>query len=352
MNNKFLFISYASDNYDFAIKLNSDLLSNNIKTWIDNRGIRSGDDWPNRIAEAVLGCTALLVILSPESVKSKWVLRELAFADLKEKPILPLYLSQCVMPAELELRIGNIQWTSFIKGNYTENFKDLFLSIAKLFDLELVSPIKLNNKPIYKTQPNVPFSKKSTNLIKNNHTDLVITPPAIEKPYNLNFVGPMIENQPAGWFNSLGFVDQVSTEYIAKIVSKPDNPEDKCLLFQHPKAKDYDFGSLMQRIPIINQTESLIRFEGELKLEDVGGWAGLWIRADGLKTPNLFFNNMSDKQIRGTIPWRTYSLEESLPKETAWLNYGIILVGRGKLWADNFRLKRWLNGDWIDFNDM
>ena len=74
-----LFISYAREDADFASQINNDLQKAGIKTWIDELGIRSGEDWPDRIATAISSAKAVLFILSPHSLASKWVQRESGF---------------------------------------------------------------------------------------------------------------------------------------------------------------------------------------------------------------------------------------------------------------------------------
>lgn len=66
-NPDILFISYARKDVEFAQKLNADLKRQGMTTWIDELGIRGGEDWPNRIPTAIEGCKAMLVILSPET---------------------------------------------------------------------------------------------------------------------------------------------------------------------------------------------------------------------------------------------------------------------------------------------
>ena len=46
-------------------------------------------------------------------------------------------------------------------------------------------------------------------------------------------------------------------------------------------------------------------------------------------------------------------IETDLPAETKWLNYGVVLSGRGFLWADNFRLT-FLDeyGNWRDLDQF
>lgn len=172
--------------------------------------------------------------------------------------------------------------------------------------------------------------------------------PAVIHPMNLGFEGPTISGQPAGWFNSLGYVDGVSTSYKIGVVPHVERKRESgmCVLFQSPKASPEEFGSLMQRCPAKHLAGKVIRFEGEVKTKNIEQWAGLWLRVDGDVVPTLFFDNMHNRPIRGTTSWAKYVIDAALPEDTAWLNYGIVLVGRGMMWADNFRLLQWDGTDW------
>jgi hypothetical protein len=179
-------------------------------------------------------------------------------------------------------------------------------------------------------------------------TEAAITPPVVAQPTNLSFDGPVIQSLPWGWFNSLGFVDYVSTAYEVRVLRCPDDKGGTCVRFQHPKARPEEFGSLMQRCPAPQLAGATIRFEGAIKTRNVRQWAGLWLRADGQKRFNLFFDNMSNRPIRGSTDWTTYTIDAQLPKETVWLNYGIVLAGRGTVWVDHFRLLLWREREWLE----
>jgi sulfatase modifying factor 1 len=135
-----LFISYARKDAEFAQKLNAALQRHGVTTWIDELGIRGGEDWPNRIATAIEGCKAMLVILSPDSVASRWVQRELAFADAKGKRVLPLLYKPCGLPAWFELRFGNVQRADFSRGSYETNLAELLISIQQVLGLTVAPP--------------------------------------------------------------------------------------------------------------------------------------------------------------------------------------------------------------------
>lgn len=170
------------------------------------------------------------------------------------------------------------------------------------------------------------------------------------EPFNLSFEESDEGNHPLGWFDSLGFVDYVSTRYEIETVRRPSGGTGKCVLFRNKEAEPHEFGSLMQRCPAEHLAGHTIRLEGEVRTLGVEKWAGLWLRADGRKEFNLFFDNMSSNPIRGSTPWRLYFIQAHLPARTTWLNYGIVLDGSGTMWADNFRLLVWHGGRWVDHN--
>jgi Leucine-rich repeat (LRR) protein len=128
----YLFISYARKDEKFAQRLNTDLRSYGVPTWIDELGIRSGEDWPDRIALAIEEAGAMLVILTPDSVKSKWVKRELSFADQKDKKVLPLLYKSCELPSSFNLQFGRIQRIDFTSGDYQTSLRELLESIKSL----------------------------------------------------------------------------------------------------------------------------------------------------------------------------------------------------------------------------
>jgi hypothetical protein len=173
-----------------------------------------------------------------------------------------------------------------------------------------------------------------------------VKPPAVIRPINLSFDGPTIGGQPTGWFNSLGHVDGVSIDYEVSVLPRSEGGSGACVLFQNLRAAPDEFGSFMQRCPAKYLAGKAIRFEGEVKTKNIEQWAGLWLRADGDIVPTLFFDNMHKRPICGTTSWTRYMIDAQLPKETAWLNYGIVLAGRGMMWADNFRLLVWDKSEW------
>lgn len=88
-----IFISYSTKNSDYAYKLANKLRDEGFNVWIDSDELRNADNWQDEITKAIGNCDALILIMSPDSESSKWVKRELEFADSKNKRISPLLLN-------------------------------------------------------------------------------------------------------------------------------------------------------------------------------------------------------------------------------------------------------------------
>ena len=81
-----------------------------------------------------------------------------------------------------------------------------------------------------------------------------------------------------------------------------------------------------------------IKLTGFLKTESVEGRAGLWMRIDG-KDGMLQFDNMESRSINGTTDWKKYEITLPYDKDEAErINVGALLVGKGKVWIDNFHI--------------
>jgi len=193
-------------------------------------------------------------------------------------------------------------------------------------------------------EPELPVSEQEQQAERDGLSGLVVP-----RPVNLSFDTFTKGLWPSGWYNSYGFVPGVSVDYRAQVVARPAGGEGSCVVFWHPQAKGNQFGSLMQRCPARHLAGKAVRLEGEIMTEDVEKWCGLWLRADGELVPDLVFDNMGRRPVRGTTSWKQYAIEAPLPEETVWLNYGIILAGPGTMWADKFRITVWTgSGQWTD----
>ncbi len=104
-----IFISYSSKDKEKADQLSELLASAGLSVWIDQSGIDVATSWSGEIVDAIEGCRAFVVLLSPNSIISKNVVREVALAFEKNKKILPLDLEPVALSRDLQYTLAGIQ---------------------------------------------------------------------------------------------------------------------------------------------------------------------------------------------------------------------------------------------------
>jgi adenylate cyclase len=104
-----IFISYSSKDRAQADQLTGLLRSAGLSVWIDQQGIDIASSWSKEIVQAINECTAFVVLLSPASLDSHNVVKEVSLASEKRKRILPLDLEPVVLTEELEYALAGLQ---------------------------------------------------------------------------------------------------------------------------------------------------------------------------------------------------------------------------------------------------
>jgi hypothetical protein len=124
-----IFISYSSQDKDFALRVVADL-QRYFEVWIDKGQLKGGLEWEQMIDKALLDCQVFVVLVSPQSNDSQWVARETIRAEQLGKYRIPLLLD-----GTLPLRLLNVQYVDF-QGNYAGGFRDLLEVLKKQLEPE------------------------------------------------------------------------------------------------------------------------------------------------------------------------------------------------------------------------
>ncbi len=96
------------------------------------------------------------------------------------------------------------------------------------------------------------------------------------------------------------------------------------------------FSTITKAIPM-DFAGASIEWRGFLRTEDVSEFAGLWMREDG-DAGVLAFDNMEQRQVKGTRGWTEYSITLPVHRDAKQLFFGVLVAGTGKVWADDLRL--------------
>jgi hypothetical protein len=97
-----VFISYSRVDQAYVKQLADHLSGLGLDVWYDYE-IDAGEPFGPRIQAAIDDCCIFLPVLTPASAASKWVRREIGYADILNKPIMPLMLAPCNRPIEVSL---------------------------------------------------------------------------------------------------------------------------------------------------------------------------------------------------------------------------------------------------------
>lgn len=95
MNDSFIFISYSSKDRPFALGLTKELENLGASVWIDQLGIKPGEDWDDAIEDALDSADTLLLLISPTSVESDNVKDEVSIAIEEKKKLVPVMIIPC-----------------------------------------------------------------------------------------------------------------------------------------------------------------------------------------------------------------------------------------------------------------
>jgi adenylate cyclase len=104
-----IFISYSSKDREKAEQLTELLSSAGLSVWIDQSGIDIATSWSKEIVQAITGCKAFVILLSPNSILSENVAKEVSLAAERKKKILPLDLEPVSLPDELAYHLAGLQ---------------------------------------------------------------------------------------------------------------------------------------------------------------------------------------------------------------------------------------------------
>lgn len=106
-----VFVSHASADRRFVARLTAILERHRIPFWYSRKSLMGAQQWHDEIGAALRRCDWFILVLSPESVKSRWVKRELLFALQEPRydhRILPIIRRSCNF-ADLSWTLGNLQ---------------------------------------------------------------------------------------------------------------------------------------------------------------------------------------------------------------------------------------------------
>ena len=121
-----VFLSHSDRDRLFTARVAETLTRHGVPSWYSRRDLVGAQQWHDEIGEALRRCDWFAVILSPQSVASPWVKRELLFAlqdNRYENRIIPVLYQPCEY-AELSWTLPGFQLVD-ATGGFEESARQL-----------------------------------------------------------------------------------------------------------------------------------------------------------------------------------------------------------------------------------
>ncbi|MGA1864682.1 MAG: toll/interleukin-1 receptor domain-containing protein [bacterium] len=125
-----VFLSHSSADKAIARRLFGALTDAGVRVWLDEREIRVGDDILDTIERGVKESDYVALLLTPRSIKSRWVMEELnafrmAQVDEGRKRVLPLLFEDCDLPPLLKSK----KYADF-RNDFSSGLRELLYSLG------------------------------------------------------------------------------------------------------------------------------------------------------------------------------------------------------------------------------
>lgn len=164
--------------------------------------------------------------------------------------------------------------------------------------------------------------------------------PQAGKPVNVPLLNASFEakgddGRPKDW---KALEHRVSGNYAFEVdTDHPYSPPSSALIRQ---VHTEDYGTVQQVIRVQPcWVGKSARLSGFLRTEGANGAGGALVMHATAGSNIMTWNHMNDSRVRGTQPWKPYSIEVKIPPGAYALELGVMLEDDGKLWADDLKLE-------------
>lgn len=173
-----VFISYSRKDLAFVERLAADLKSAGLDIWYDVSKLGGGSRWRAEIENALHTSQYVVVVLSPDSIKSEWVEREFLYSSDLNLKIIPLMFRSCKLP----LNYVNLNYIDVQGDSYKQNFH------------ELLAALDVNDS--IRTTPPLSNVKSSSFHLTTAHMALIAGGIVMAALFGLSLMGKMFVPSP------------------------------------------------------------------------------------------------------------------------------------------------------------
>jgi hypothetical protein len=115
-----VFLSYSRRDAAAASRLARDLEASGWDVWMDTDDIAGGESWRRSIVDALQSAHAVILVVSPNSMISSNVERELTIADDEGKPVFPVMVAATDLVSGFKYLLAGVQITDITGAAYAD----------------------------------------------------------------------------------------------------------------------------------------------------------------------------------------------------------------------------------------
>lgn len=120
-----VFISFSRKDQAIANAIYKELRKNNVSCFFDLVSIQGGEEYQKIIVESINKAKIFLIICTPNSMQSAWVRNELAFAQNRRKPIIPIVMDDVQLSDDILFQLGKLRYLHIDSRNIEQGLNEL-----------------------------------------------------------------------------------------------------------------------------------------------------------------------------------------------------------------------------------
>lgn len=137
---KHVFISYSLKDSVMMKEIKRILMNRGVKIWNDEKVEQGTEDWAKEIQLAIEQSACVVCLLSPDAKDSKWVNRELSYAEIQDIRVFPILIrgdeTDAVPIRLVSYQRTNINSNQDIEMQLDKTLSDIAFHLAKIKDVE------------------------------------------------------------------------------------------------------------------------------------------------------------------------------------------------------------------------
>jgi len=129
-----VFMSYSRRDSRFVSRLVDFLRENGHDVWLDSSDIRGSEEWRQSVVKAIRSADVVVLVISPRSMESADVQREVTLAAEEERRIVPVAFERAELTGGIQYELAGVHHISFVEMSFQDAATRLLEAIEPVGD--------------------------------------------------------------------------------------------------------------------------------------------------------------------------------------------------------------------------